>query len=70
MCALAQEFLHEQDFPERNLLQRASRIPEELLSASLFRGVKLHQSSENNFKVKINLIQNNVNLSCIEPNHQ
>jgi hypothetical protein len=25
MCALAQDFLQEQDFPERNLLQRASR---------------------------------------------
>jgi hypothetical protein len=32
MCALAWDFLQEQDFPGRNLLQRASRTLEELLS--------------------------------------
>jgi hypothetical protein len=26
MCALAQDFLQEQDFPERNLLQRGSNL--------------------------------------------
>jgi hypothetical protein len=34
MCALAQEFSQEQDFPERNLHQRASITPEELLRFS------------------------------------
>jgi hypothetical protein len=36
MCALARDFLQEQDFLERNLLQRASRTPEELLSGANF----------------------------------
>jgi hypothetical protein len=36
VCALARDFLQEQDFPERNLLQRASRTPEELLSGANF----------------------------------
>jgi hypothetical protein len=36
VCALAQDFLQEQDFLERNLLQRASRTPEELLSGVNF----------------------------------
>jgi hypothetical protein len=36
MCALAWDFLQEQDFPERNLLQRASRTLEELLSGANF----------------------------------
>jgi hypothetical protein len=34
VCALARDFLQEQDFPERNLLQRASRTPEELQRGS------------------------------------
>jgi hypothetical protein len=34
VCTLAQDFLQEQDFPERNLLQRASRTLEELLRFS------------------------------------
>jgi hypothetical protein len=33
VCAVAQDF-EEQDFPERNLLQRASRTPQELLRCS------------------------------------
>jgi hypothetical protein len=36
VCALARDFLQELDFPERNLLQRASRAPEELLSGANF----------------------------------
>jgi hypothetical protein len=36
VCALARDFLQEQDFPGRNLLQRASRTPEELLSGANF----------------------------------
>jgi hypothetical protein len=34
--ALARDFLQEQDFPGRNLLQRASRTLEELLSGVNF----------------------------------
>jgi hypothetical protein len=33
MCALAQDFCQEQDFPESNLFQRVSRTLEKLLSA-------------------------------------
>jgi hypothetical protein len=36
VCALARDFLQEQDFPGRNLLQSASRTPEELLSGANF----------------------------------
>jgi hypothetical protein len=36
VCALARDFLQEQVFPGRNLLQRASRTPEELLSGVHF----------------------------------
>jgi hypothetical protein len=32
MCSVAEDFLQEQDFLERNLLQCASRTPEELLA--------------------------------------
>jgi hypothetical protein len=35
LCALVQNFLQEQDFPQRILLQRISRIPEKLLSGAL-----------------------------------
>jgi hypothetical protein len=36
MCAFARDFLQKQDCPGRNLLQRASRTPEELLSVVHF----------------------------------
>jgi hypothetical protein len=36
LCAIARDFFKEQDFPGRNLLQRASRTPEELLSGANF----------------------------------
>jgi hypothetical protein len=36
LCALARDFLQEKDFPGRNLLQHASRTPEELLSGANF----------------------------------
>jgi hypothetical protein len=46
MCTLAQDFLQEQDFLERNLLQRASRTPEELLSGVPFSGRLLQRRSQ------------------------
>jgi hypothetical protein len=36
VCALALDFLQEQDFPGRNLRQLVSRTPEELLSVVNF----------------------------------
>jgi hypothetical protein len=75
--ALAQDILQEQDFPERYLLQRASKTPEELLSGAPFRRRLLKKrtrlsapfkqlSVKTTFMININLIRNN----SIEPNHQ
>jgi hypothetical protein len=41
VCTLARDFLQEQDFPGRNLLQRASRTLEELLSGAKPENFKL-----------------------------
>jgi hypothetical protein len=46
VCALARDFLQEQGFPERNLLQRASRTPEELLSGANFPRRLLQRGSQ------------------------
>jgi hypothetical protein len=35
MCALAQDFLQEMDFPERNLLQHGSGAPKNLRKNAL-----------------------------------
>jgi hypothetical protein len=39
VCALTKDFSEEQDFPEQNLFQIASRTPEDLLSGTAFLGV-------------------------------
>jgi hypothetical protein len=46
VCALARDFLQEQDFPGSNLLQRASRTPEELLSVVHFLRRLLRRGSQ------------------------
>jgi hypothetical protein len=46
VCALAWDFLQEQDFLGRNLLQHASRTPEELLSVVHFPRRLLQRGSQ------------------------
>jgi hypothetical protein len=52
MCTLAQDFLQEQDFVERNLLQRDFITPEVLFSRASFPRRLLQRSPERNAPAK------------------